>query len=62
MLFVGGETCVTHSDAEFAAVRAALRVPGDFLAGFDWGALAAGGGKGGSLLAFHKHKAGTYVS
>jgi len=36
-----------HSDAEFAAVRAARRMPGDFLAGFDyWGALAAGGGKG----------------
>jgi len=40
------ETCVTHSDAEFAAVRAALRMPGDCIAGFDWGALAAGGGKG----------------
>jgi hypothetical protein len=60
-LLVGEELCSTHSDAAFEAVRSALGVPHDFLCSFNWAALRAGGGKGGTLLAFHSHRGRSYV-
>lgn len=53
VLRVGEDVCPTYHDDAFAAVRSALGVPHDFLRSFDWASLRAGGGKGGTLLAFH---------
>eukprot|EP00967_Tisochrysis_lutea_P052106 scaffold64517_cov36-Tisochrysis_lutea.AAC.1 len=58
---VGGELCATHNDEAFARVRAASGVPDSFLCTFDWSSLAPGGGKGGSLLAFHSHGSRDFV-
>ena len=59
---VGGELCPTHaSEADLALLRSLSDVQDDFLDGFDWAALAAGGGKGGTLLAFHKCRGKAFV-
>mmetsp|Transcript_4825 Transcript_4825/g.15057 ORF Transcript_4825/g.15057 Transcript_4825/m.15057 type:complete len:322 (+) Transcript_4825:177-1142(+) len=53
---LGGEDVKTFNDEEFSKLRSKWGLADDFLASFDITKMAAGGGKGGQLMAFTPDK------
>lgn len=51
MVTCGDRDLPTYNDTQFAKIRAGLGISDSFLHDFDFGAMGAGGGKGGNLLA-----------